>query len=111
MIPFVIGLCLDIGERDAFILTKNCHSTKIMFQKVRHATTEAFLIKDLNGYCARLYENADDNLYSAWKYCQNGGFTVLQMTRKGKTKKSDSITGDFLRKLQKFRRGSADECF
>ena len=56
-----------------------------MFQNVRHATTEAFLIKDHNGYCARLYENADDNsLYSVWRYCQNGGFTVLQMTRKGK---------------------------
>ncbi|XP_057293625.1 uncharacterized protein LOC130622207 [Hydractinia symbiolongicarpus] len=78
------GLCLNVNSQSAFVLNKTCTSPNLMFQKVRHPAGESFLIKDLNGYCASLTEDeSTGQLYTKWKFCLKGGFTILQMSRDG----------------------------
>ena len=73
-----------MNTESAFVFTSNCHTPSIMFQKVRVTSGEAFLIKDRNGYCAELSENKNSRkLYTTWKYCVKGGFTILEMSREG----------------------------
>ena len=83
-----LGLCLNTkyvnDTYSAFILDANCTTSNLMFQKVRHFSGESFLIKDLNGDCAQIVvEPQNRKLYCKWRKCQAGGFTILQMSRKG----------------------------
>jgi len=60
-----------------------------MFQKVASKAEESFLIKDYNGNCARIDETETQNegenrIYSIWRTCRTGGFTIFKLTREGK---------------------------
>lgn len=80
------GLCLHLTDQSWFIFNKTCSFTNLMFQKVASQAEESFLIKDHNGYCARIQEadNPKKNkIFSIWRTCHRGGFTIFKLTREG----------------------------
>ena len=77
---------MHLSDTNELVLSKQCSSSNIQFQKVRQDGREAFLIKDKDK-CARIYNN--DQAFEAtmqifWSWCLKGGFTILFMSRGGK---------------------------
>ncbi|XP_047136896.1 uncharacterized protein LOC100201272 isoform X1 [Hydra vulgaris] len=76
------GLCLSINSESTFILTSNCATTNLMFQTVE--SHDMFLIKDLNGNCAKIFGNVQNRFLNAiWLKCESGGFSRLRLTNNG----------------------------
>ncbi|XP_066932534.1 uncharacterized protein [Clytia hemisphaerica] len=80
------GLCLHLTDQSWFIFNKTCSTGSLMFQKVVSKAEVSFLIKDYNGYCARIQETdptSESKIFSIWRTCHRGGFTIFKLTREG----------------------------
>ena len=78
--------CVSLNLNNGLYVSSLCNESKLTFQKVKSKSGISILLKHREtGQCAKIHENQLTNdLFTIWRKCQDGGFTVLSLSRRGK---------------------------